>query len=223
MRYVAPLCIACAVVAAPASAQSRLFAAANEAPAISFRPFVTYGSEQFTANKTFSAVFGTKSATLWGGGLQVVGWRGRIYGEAGATRLTKPNSQLVGQRVFVSDGDVFKLGIPLRATIKPLEIVAGYRFNLFRRVVPYIGVGRISYHYSEQSDFAEPSENVDVTRSGLVFQTGAEARITRWIGAGVDLRHTRVRGIIGDAGASKEFGERDLGGTTASLKIVVGR
>jgi len=226
------LMLAALCLAAPASAQTRPFnAPADDAPVISLRPFVDVASETFTAAKTFDALFGLSNAPFWGGGLQVVVWRGRIYGEVGASRILKKNGELVGQRAFVSGGQAYPLGIPLRSTIKPLEIVGGYRFNLWRRVVPYVGVGVGSYRYTEESDFADPSENVDATHRGFLFQGGAEVRLHRWVGVAVDAHYSHVPGILGSGGVSQQFAdgppsspkERDLGGWTARVKVVVGR
>src|SRR5439155_18637684 len=132
------------------------------------------GGERFAATQTFKSVFGQDTATWWGGGLDVVVWRGRIFGQVGASRLLKSKSTLVGERVFVNGADVFKLGIPLRATIEPLEMTAGVRFNGSRRYVPYVGAGLASYHYTEASDFAAASENVDAKHSGPVVHAGVE-------------------------------------------------
>jgi len=44
-----------------------------------------------------------------------------------------------------------------------------------------------------------------------------------WIGLGVDVQYTRVTGLLGKAGTSQAFGEDDLGGTAARVKVLVGR
>jgi len=220
-------------LAAPVSAQG-LFAPSPDAPTISLRPFVEISNEKFLAVKTFDAIFGETTARFWGGGLQVTVLGDRVYGEIGASRLMKKNAELVGQRVFVSDGKVYKLGIPLRSTIEPLEISGGYRFHVHPRVVPYVGAGFGSYHYTEQSDFADPSEDVDVTHRGGIFDAGAEVRVFRWVGVAVDAKYTHVPGILGSGGVSQMFAtdtqssaqakhERDLGGWAARLRIVAGR
>jgi outer membrane protein W len=227
------LAVLCAV---PASAQSRRFMApADDAPMISLRPFVDVRAEAFTATETFDAIFGETVAPFWGGGLQVVAWRGRIYGEVGASRILKENGELVGERAFVNNGEVHRLGIPLRSRIKPLEVTGGYRFNVSRRLVPYVGAGVGRYQYTEESDFAVASENVDVTHSGFVFQAGAEVRLHRWIGVAFDGRYAHVPGILGTGGVSQELAggsgatartspsERDLGGWSAGVKLAVGR
>jgi hypothetical protein len=226
--------------ATPATAQNRggtkrsnWFNAPADVPAISFRPFVDVGIEQFTATKTFDAVFADTASPLWGGGLQVGLWRGRVYAELGASRLLKKNGELVGQRAFVSGGTAYPLGIPLRSTITSVDVVGGYRFNVSRYLIPYVGAGIGRYHYTERSDFADASENVDVTHRGFIFDGGAEVRVNRWIGVAADAHYTNVPGILGIGGVSQQFAEdtanahrnreKDLGGWAARVKFVVGR
>jgi hypothetical protein len=52
---------------------------------------------------------------------------------------------------------------------------------------------------------------------------GVEFRAHRWVGVSVDVHYTQVRGILGSAGISKEFGEDNLGGTAVRVKVLVGR
>ena len=222
-------------VSAPASAQSgsHWYDASADVPQITLRPFLDISAEAFTASKTFDAAFGNRSAPFWGGGLQVVAGHGRIYAEIGASRLLKKNAELVGERAFVSDGVAYRLGIPLRATIKPVEVVGGYRFNVSPRVVPYVGAGVGHYRYTEQSDFADPSETVDTAHVGGIFQAGVELRLHRWFGVAGDAHYTHVPDILGVSGVSQQFAtstqianaarEKDLGGWAVRLKVVVGR
>lgn len=208
-------------------------APAEGVPAVAIRPFLDVSSEKFLAEQTFTTIFGETSAPFWGGGVQVVVWQGRIYGEVAASRLLKPHGELVGERVFLSGGNVYRLGIPLRATIKPFEIVGGYRFNLTPRVIPFVGAGFTQYHYTETSDFAQASENFDATNGGGVFEAGAELRVHRWVGVAADAHYARVSGILGTGGVSQRFAtgiggaapmvhERELGGWAVRLKVVVG-
>jgi hypothetical protein len=198
-------------------------------PAISIRPFLTISQQAFRASKSFDAVFGETAQPEWGGGVQVMVWEGRIYGQVGASRFFKTGGELVGQRVFVSNGQPFRLGIPLRVKITPLEVTGGYRFtNLWPQIVLYVGGGYASYHHVEQSDFADPSENLDVTHSGAIFHGGAEFRVSRWLALAADAQFTHVPGVLGNGGASLEFGktsaaERDLGGWAGRFVVLVGR
>ena len=225
--------VALLAAAAPARAQGGVFDAVGDAPAVSLRPFFQFSNEWFSASQTFNAVFGDDSAQFWGGGGQVTLWHGRVYGEVGVSRLVKNDQTLVGQRVFVGDdGGVFRLGIPVRVTIEPLEFTGGYRFNVHPRVIPYVGAGFGIYHYTEDSDFATSAEKVDVTKNGAIFHAGVEFRAFRWIGVAMDGQYTHLPGILGEGGASQQFaegtgssakGEADLGGWAARFKVVFGR
>ena len=204
-----------------------------DAPAVAVRPYFEFSRQQFAANDTFDNVFGETSAPFWGVGAQVAFWNARIYAEAGLSRLTSDGSQLEGARVFVSGGTVYPLGIPLRSTIKPWKVAGGYRFHVSNRIVPYAGAGFTSYHYTEQSDFAAPDENLDIERKGPLYQFGIEVRAHRWVGIAVGAERAHVTGILGEGGLSGLYtsggledggdGEDDLGGWAFQFRVVVGR
>jgi outer membrane protein W len=192
-------------------------AAAQDAPALSIRPFVMGTEQSLAAKETFKAAFDTSAAPFVGGGVQVV-FVDRFVAEIGASRF-----RMTGQRAFRSGGQNFRLGIPLVATITPVEVTGGYRFALSPRVRPYAAAGVGSYAYKETSDFADAAENVDTRKLGFVLNGGVEFRLHRWIGAAADVQYSRVRGILGDAGVSQQAGEHDLGGVAVRFKLVVGR
>jgi hypothetical protein len=229
----AALVLACVFAAAPVRAQGAFDLGDPDIPAVTVRGFVDVNQEWFAAKDTFENVFGEATAPFWGIGAQIVGWEGRIYGEFGLSRIARDNSQLVGERVFVSSGTVYRLGIPLRSTIKPWKALAGYRLQVSPRLVPYAGVGVTSYAYTEESDFAVPAENLEVAKRGFVFQGGLEIRAHRWVGFGVGLEKTRVTGILGEGGLSELYtsgdlggggeSEGDLGGWAVQFRLIIGR
>jgi hypothetical protein len=188
-------------------------------PPISFRPFFFGEEEAFAAVETFKAVFGRSYEPFFGGGLQVV-FHGRYYVEANASRFKK-----TGQRVFRNNGQNFSLGIPLTATITPVEIVGGYRFKprQMPRVRPFLAAGVTVYSYKETSDFVDASDNIDTRHAGFAGTGGVEFRLGRWFGLSGDATYTHVTGILGQSGVSKEAGETDLGGLGARIKLIVGR
>jgi outer membrane protein W len=194
-------------------------AAAQDAPALSIRPFVMATEQSFAAIDTFDATFGKTYFPFFGGGVQVV-VNDRFFVEAGASRFRQ-----TGERAYLSGGKAFKLGIPLTATITPLEITAGYRFRLppLPRVRPYAAAGFGSYAYQETSSFAQAGEDVDTRHSGFVVNGGAEFRLHTWVGLAVDVQYSHVPGILGNGGVSQQAGEGDLGGVAARFKLVVGR
>ena len=211
------LTFAAALPLAAQPARPLVIGADSEVPSVSFRPFFLFSAERPAAKQTFEAVFGDSLQQFWGGGVQAA-FRSGLYVEVAASRFEK-----TGQRVFVSNGQVFPLGIPLTARITPLEFSGGYRFAVSPRIIPYGGAGVARYAYTERSDFADPGEDVDTTHSGYLVLGGVELRVHRGIGASVDVQYTRVRGILGSGGVSKEFGENNLGGTAVRVKVLVGR
>jgi hypothetical protein len=218
-------------LASPAAAQGVV--SIGDPPLFAVRPFFEIAQQQFSADDTFENVFGEKTAPFWGIGVQGLIWEGRFYAEGSVSRIARENSELVGERVFASNNEVFKLGIPLRSTIKPWKIAGGFRYPRWQRVIPYVGIGITSYHYTEESDFANPDENLDITKRGVLFQLGAEVRAHRWVGVGVGVERARVTGIFGEGGLSRAYtsdelleggqGEEDLGGWALQLRISVGR
>jgi hypothetical protein len=221
------------LAAAPVRGQGAFDLGPPGLPAVSVRGYVDVAQQWFAARETFENVFGETAAPFWGIGAQVVGWEGRIYGEVGVSRIARENRELVGERVFVSGGSVYGLGIPLRSSIKPWKAVGGYRFQVTPRIVPYAGVGVTSYAYSEESDFASPAENLDVTRRGLVLQAGVEVRGHRWVGFATGVERSRVTGILGEGGLSRLYtsgdlegggeDESDLGGWALQFRLIIGR
>lgn len=206
-------------------------AAAQPAEGISFRPFGMISGERFAAQDTFTAVFGEPTQVLWGGGLNIT-QDDQFYLELSASRFKK-----TGQRAFFSNGQSFGLGIPLTATLTPLEMTAGYRFHRRpstrgrasvrparpARFVPYLGGGAGLYKYQETSDFAQAGDDLDVQHVGAIAEGGLEVRLHRIVGVAVDVHYTYVPGILGEGGVSKEAGEKDLGGVAVRFKLVVGR
>jgi hypothetical protein len=188
-------------------------------PSISFRPFVMGAEEAFAATQTFKAIFGKSYAPFFGGGLQVA-FHGKYYVEMGASRF-----QQTGQRVFRNNRQNFNLGIPLTATITPLEITGGYRFRprQLRQLRPYVGAGFTSYSYKEVSDFADADGNLTTRHGGLVGVGGVEFRLHRYVGLSADMELSHVTGILGQQGISKEVGESNLGGISARFRLIVGR
>src|SRR5512132_3982832 len=129
------------LASAPLAAQSNVASFDEEYP-VSARLFFLATDQSFAAKTTFNAAFGKSVAPFFGGGLQVAGRNG-IFVEVGISRFKR-----TGQRAFVNNGQTFPLGIPLTATITPLELSVGYRFaSGSSRFIPYgaAGIGRYSY------------------------------------------------------------------------------
>jgi outer membrane protein W len=195
-----------------------LLAAAPAHAQVDVRPFALLTGERFAASTTFNATLESTRAPFWGGGVDVVVHR-RYFIDFAVSRMSAS-----GQRAFINNGEVFKLGIPLRVAVTPVEITGGYRFHAWKsRVVPYAGIGIGSYSYDETGDFATAGEDTSVRHAGFVMVGGAEVRIRKWIAVTGDAQYTKVPGILGQGGISKDAGDTDLGGVAARLRLVVGR
>jgi hypothetical protein len=217
MKIVTALLVA-VLVSAPLAAQTNADSFDETYPA-SARLFFVATEQSFAAKTTFDAAFGKSMAPFFGGGLQVA-IRNGVFVEFGISRFKK-----TGQRAFLNNGQAFPLGIPLTATITPLELSAGYRFGAagMSRFIPYAAAGIGRYGYREESDFAVEGDNVDAHHIGYLASGGVEVRVHRWVGIAVDAQYTHISGILGEAGISKDAGETNLGGIAGRVKILIGR
>jgi hypothetical protein len=201
----------------PASRQPAV--TSSDEPVMSLRVFVMGAKQQFSATTTFDAVFGAPAQPFWGGGGEVV-FRKGLFVDVSASQFKK-----TGQRAFLSNGETFRLGIPLTATITPVELTGGYRIRLrnHETLIPYVSAGVGWYHYQETSNFSDSRENTDARHNGYLANAGIEFRVHRLVGLAGDVQYTHIPGILGDGGISKDANEKDLGGIAARFKLVIGR
>ena len=185
---------------------------------IDVRPFFVTTDERVAASASFNATLQSTVLPFYGGGVDVVLTK-RFFADVAITHTSRE-----GQRAFIDNGEVFRLGIPLRVTATPIEITGGYRFRTWKsRIIPYAGAGIGRYSYHETADFNAVEEDVDVSHAGFILLGGAEFRVARWIGITGDAHYTRVPGILGQAGLSKDLNENDFGGIAGRLRVVIGR
>jgi hypothetical protein len=210
-RLITVLCFAALVSAAPASAQT------GGAPSEGMRGrvFVHFEGQSMTAKDSFDAVLG--SGTMMGPGLgaEVQGiWR-NLFARVDASLLKK-----TGERVFVFEGDVFPLGVPVDITMTPIEAAVGWRFKPFtsRAIVPYVGGGMLFLKYKEETEGDASSENVSESYSGPVLFAGIDAPVWKYISAGAELGWRKAT-VKNPGGAMSAFGEDDLGGVTFRVMV----
>jgi len=208
------------VIAAPLGAQTRQPAPpVDERPSVSFRPFFLIAGQHASAATTFNAVFDSAFEPFWGAGVELA-FRPGLFVDVTGSRFERD-----GQRAFINQGQVFKLNIPMTATITPIEVAAGYRFDTPhpRTIVPYVGGGIGWYGYKETSSFAAAGEDVDTRHEGFQVFGGADMRVHRWVSIAVDVAYTHVPGILGEGGLSQQAGENDLGGVAGRVRVMIGR
>jgi opacity protein-like surface antigen len=213
------LSIALTGAASAQTAPRRPAAPARPQPAAAIRPFFLATGQAFSASTTFDAGFGSAFQPFWGGGVEVT-LRNGVYFDVAVSRFRK-----TGDRAFYFNTQTFNLGIPMTVTVTPVEFSGGYRFHLRTRpwLVPYAGAGVGTYGYKEVSDFSDTGEDLNERHAGYLVVGGAEFRVHRWVGLGVDAQYTHVPGILGTGGISAQVGESDLGGFAARFRVIVGK
>jgi opacity protein-like surface antigen len=207
-----------------ASAQSAT-GASPTGRTLRFAVFGTAGLFTATAKDTFDAILDTRSGTDFGIGAQVAWQSGTLRGffvEFDASRFEE-----TGERVFVHEGEVFPLGIPLTIGLTPIEVSAGYRFNQARRtrsgvvaspITLFGGGGVGSVGYSETDDEGEISERFTAWH----VMGGADVTVWKALQIGGEARYRWVPDGLGAGGVSDVFNETDLGGSTFRVRIGVG-
>jgi opacity protein-like surface antigen len=174
------------------------------------------GYFEMAAENSASALFGSRGGGTFGGAVRYTFWRG-AYVSAGARTFSKE-----GERVFVAapNAAVQKLGFPLKVTLTPIFLTAGYRFRDGKLIVPYAGMGVSITSYKEESEVAGESFDDDGSKTGFVGLAGVEVgRGTFRFGA--EAGYTTVPDAVGLAGVSKVYGEDDLGGWHVVGKVIV--
>jgi hypothetical protein len=202
------IAIACSFWPAPARAQEFMV-----------RGFADVGAHTFTAAQSFEAITEKQGGIVFGGGGEIV-LPQRIFASVRLSRYRE-----TGERVFVFEDEIFRLGIPVTLTITPIELTGGYRFDFGQRVVPFAGGGVGWHRYEETSEFATDEENVSARHTGYHLLGGVELRLGRLVGLAGEAQWTTIRDGLGadPNGVAAQFGETDLGGRTLRIKITIGR
>jgi opacity protein-like surface antigen len=181
------------------------------------RGYITYGTTVFTAADSFEAVDGKGRQNGPGGGGTITGlWRGVFVDVAFSQQ------RFEGQRVFVDAGTVYPLGIPLTVKLRPIDVATGWRFAA-GRVSPYAGAGVTLISYKESGAFAQAGDDVSEQKAGALVLGGLDVAIVKWAHVGADLRYRMVSGVLGLGGVSSMFGDDQLGGFSAAMRVSIGR
>ena len=179
--------------------------------------FGQVGYASFLASDTFNAIFGAPGLPAFGAGAHV-NFAGRWFVDGSFDWIQK-----TGERVAVSNGQAFPLGISDRVRMVPLAVSGGYRFR-GRSVTTYVGGGAGALFYQETSDFADPSENVSDTFASYQAVVGFELGQPRSkVRGAVEFQFSTVPNAIGSSGASAAFNESNLGAFQIRFKLMAGR
>src|SRR5688572_19912725 len=173
------------------------------------------GWHQFTsASKSAEAVFAGAGGPTGGAALQY-GLGESFFIRAGARYF-----QREGERVFVAapDAEVFELGHPLRLRIIPAYGLIGYRFLQGGSFRPYLGIGGGITKYDEESDVAGEIFSSTATKPSGQAVLGLDYGLGT-VRFGGEVMYALVPDTIGFGGVSQVYGEDDIGGLTAVIRI----
>jgi|SoimicmetaTmtLMA_FD_contig_41_865024_length_748_multi_3_in_0_out_0_1 hypothetical protein len=220
MRRVIPTLVLLCAAFAPATvfAQSRP-PASNPQPArrpppkkkppVGVRLYGFYEFDALAAADTFNAVTGSSTTNGFGGGVEVTNVVSKVF-----IRGTVAHAGKDGERVFVNDGQVFPLGIPLTVGMTPIELGGGWRSVVDRRGrwAIYAGAGVVFLKYSETTPSGTADDNTSETFTGYSLFGGFDRTFHKNLVAGAEAQYRGVPNAIGTAGASAAFGDTNLGG-----------
>jgi hypothetical protein len=218
------LTVVVAVVSSSTVAAQQRQPAPRRAPArqpTAVRGFFDVGAERFAAADTFKATLGSSTGVFFGGGGEVV------LPQQWFIRVRVSHFGKSGERVFVHDDEVFPLGIAMKVSMTPVEVTGGYRLaarGRTRNMVPYLGAGISWQKYTETSEFADTSENVDERFTGFHALGGIEFRMSRLFALAGEAQWTAISDPFEQvSSAADAFGESNLGGVAFRVRFVVGR
>ena len=172
------------------------------------------------ARKSAQAVFGGSAGGVTFGAQARVGIGRSFYVALGGRWFQKE-----GERAFVADASSqpFRLGHPLTVRSIPVYALAGYRFSIGSRLVPYLGLGVGVTSYRETSTVAEiAQEAATATKPSGHLVAGLEWGRGR-LRFGAEAMFSTAPGAIGEDGVSKVYGESNVGGLTVVAKVILVR
>lgn len=167
------------------------------------------------ARQSAKAVFdGVSGGPTVGGALQYG------IGESFFVRAGARFFQRDGERVFVAGpGEpVFRLGHPLTVRIIPAYGLVGFRFLQGAALRPYVGVGGGVAAYRESSDVAGEIFKSTATKPGGYGVAGVDYGRGSFRFGG-EVMYSVIPKVIGFGGVSEVYGEDDIGGLTAVVRI----
>jgi hypothetical protein len=199
----------------PESKPQRTPTAKTSGPSLSVRGFGEVGYVWLSAHDSAKAIFDQAGAPRFGGGGEIGLGNGLLL------RGSVQWLQQTGERVFVFDNTVTKLGITDTVTIIPVDVTVGYRF---RRPggATYVGGGVGTAIYKETFQFADPSENLDERFTSYHALVGFERQTNRWSAVAVEFQYSHVPNAL-TGNVAEGFNEHDLGGFDVRVKVSFGK
>lgn len=180
------------------------------------RGFAQASGTLFVARDSFETILGSTFGTLYGTGGQVVLPSG-LFVQGGVDRFRK-----TGTSAIVSGEQVFRIDAPDTITVTPIQFSLGYRAIPQSRLVGYFGAGAGWHLFEEETRAVRVTEARKTGHVGYHVGGGAEYRIGPGVWLAGEIQFTAVPNALGESGVSAAFNEKNLGGTTFRVKILVG-
>ena len=182
--------------------------------------FLLFDFQSMAAKDTFDAVFDKSTFQSVGFGAEAFNLFRGLFARVAYSKITE-----TGSRVAVADGEAVPLNISLEMEMGTTEVSGGWRVPLGKprrtgtpavltqpRFSVYGGGGVLFVSFRETSEFAGPEDNSRESFTGYTFFGGVDATIWKLLYAAGEAQYRTVPDALGEGGASKEFGETDLGG-----------
>jgi hypothetical protein len=189
---------------------------------LGIRAYGLFDFTALTAKQSYSAVLGSSHVTAFGGGADVLDVWKHVF-----VRVAVSHAAEKGSRVFVDNGQVFSLHIPITISWTPVEVGGGWRFrpgySATSSITPYVGGAFVALDYKEASQFAQPGDNVSTYLTGVEGFGGVEFGLLKWLSVAGEAQYRTIPNALGSAGVTKDFNEKDAGGFTARVLVAFRR
>lgn len=183
-----------------------------------FRVYAAVDFDILAAKQSYKAVLGSSNVTAVGAGADV------DVSKHAFVRAAFTHASKTGSRVFVDNGQVFSLGIPITISWTPIEVGGGWRFGRpASRVTPYVGGAFVALDYKETSNFAQAGDNVSKNLPGAEGFGGVEFGLGKWAAISGEAQYRTIPNALGAGGVSQDFNEKNAGGFTARVLIAFRR
>lgn len=191
-------------------------------PPIGLRAYAAVDFDQLAAKQSYQAVVGSSHVIAYGGGVDILDVWQRVFIRGAVTHGSRS-----GSRVFVDNGQVTSLGIPITISWTPIELGGGWRFkptrSRFHPITPYVGGAFVALDYKETSQGAEAGDNVSSFLPGAEGFGGVEFGILKHLAVSAEAQYRTIPNALGSGGVSQDFNEKDAGGFTARVMIAFKR
>lgn len=209
---------AATVVSVPAAAQGTGTSSSTRKPSskppapklpVSVRGFFAFDTEIMAASQSFAGVTGSSTVFGFGGGGEVLNLWKQLFVRGALTVAST-----TGSRGFVVDGTFVPTNVSMDIGLRTIEVGGGWRTS-FKKHPKYAlsyGGGVLFVNYSDTSEFATDTDNVNESFSGYYVHGGFEVALSKRMVAGVEAQYRAIPVDTTTKSIMSSFEETNLGG-----------